>query len=232
MVDLVYRNTYNMFVRPCTSDDLVCDEAQEYLRLFIDKKNYDVFLDIGANIGSVTSLAKEINPIMEIICYEPDKENFDVLHSNTKNFSSIRRYRVALGTGEKDINLFKAKGSNKGKHSIISRSCNMDKPTNVHQLDFRKELIRTNCTLLKIDIEGGEYSLDLYNLPEKIKGLAIEFHLIDNNYSQMLYLYQGIKSQFGLVLGDTPEEESLEYFKEAYSEKDSAFMCIFLRNEK
>ena len=39
---LVYRKTYNMFVRPNTSYDLVCDEAQDYKNLFIDPIQPDI----------------------------------------------------------------------------------------------------------------------------------------------------------------------------------------------
>jgi len=229
---LVYRKTYNMFVRPNTSDDLVCDEAQDYNNLFINVKPYDVFVDVGSNIGAVSKLAKDIEENLTILCYEPDKENFDVLVNNLHSECNVSLIESALGTGEKEVNFYQANGSNKGKHSTVCRSSNTKKSIKINQLDFRKEIEDYNCTLLKCDIEGGEYNLDLCSLPDKIKGLAIEFHLINNNYLQMLTLYKIIKNQFGLVLGDKPEEETIEYFKEAYNEDDSAFMCIFLRDEK
>ena len=231
MVETVYRRTYDMHVRPATSDDLVCDEAQEYKALFIDAKNYDVFIDIGANIGSVIKLAKDIQPDMTVIGFEPDQENFEVLSANCDLYYNTSLWNSAIGTGERMVDLFRSSSSNKGKHSVIKRKYNNTEPFKVQQFDFKTELEKNLCTLLKIDIEGGEYELDLTNLPKNIKGLAIEFHLIDDCHLHMLTLYKIIKNQFSLVLGEVPEEDSIEYFRNAYSDND-AFMCIFLRNTK
>ena len=95
----VYRNTYKMLVRPGTSDDFVCDEAILYKPLFVDVKPYDVLLDIGANIGSVSNLANKIEPNMNIYAYEPEEENFELLLLNTNHSDKIVRLNNAIGTG-------------------------------------------------------------------------------------------------------------------------------------
>lgn len=231
---IVYRQTYDMYVRPNTSDDFICDEAESYSGLFINSKPYDVLMDIGANIGSVTRLANDIQPDMTIVSYEPDQDNYDLLLLNTNDLESKRfnPLNFALGTGQKEVNFYLEKGSFKAKHSTLNREFKHGYiKTKVNQLDFKNELIKHNATLLKIDIEGGEYNLNLKNLPKQIKGIAIEFHLINDDHELMLSLYRTLKEQFPFQVGDIPEDD-IFYFREVFKEPDSAFMCIFLRNEE
>ena len=233
MVKTVFRKTYDMFVRPNTSDDFICDEAQDYEPLFVDSNFNDVFADIGANIGAVSKLAKLNEPGLTIIAYEPDDENFDLLDINVSDEYNISIINKAIGNGIGKVELKIDNGSFKAKHSLVDREFKHGYTSRmVDQCDFMSELIENNITIMKIDIEGGEYNLDLSNLPNKIKAFAIEIHLINDNHQAMLDLYLCIKKQFGFVLGEVPEKETIEYFKETFIEKDDAFMCIFLRNTK
>jgi len=231
MSNIVYRKTYDMFVRPNTSDDFICDEAQDYAPLFINLKFNDVFMDIGCNIGSVSKLAYSISQDIRIVAYEPDLENYKVALKNIDNYTML--FHNAIGTGSKPIKLMSDNGSFKAKHSTVKREFKYGfTETIVSQLDFLEEVYNHNITIIKCDIEGGEYNLELHNLPDEIKAFAIEIHLIENNHQAMLDLYLCLKAQFGLVLGEVPRQETLKYFKDKFKEKDSAFMCIFLRNTK
>lgn len=227
----VFRQTYNLWVRPGTSDDFICDEAKDYERLFVDVKNYDVLLDIGANIGAVSNLAKDINPHLTIIAYEPEIENYNMLVKNVDDFYNISVVNAAIGSGEGMVELKVDNGSFKAKHSVKNREFkNGHKTAIVKKYDFRSEILKNNATLLKIDIEGGEYDLDFKDIPKQVKGIAIEIHLIDNNYYAMLDLYRELLDQFPFQLGDRPKD-NVQYLREHYKEKDSSFMTIFLRNE-
>lgn len=232
-MNIVYRKTYDMFVRPNTSDDFICDEAQDYRALFINANKFDTFFDIGANIGSVSKLAdKEVDNI-RIVAYEPEGENFNLLKANARSIKNMITIKGAIGNNYNDIELKVDKGTFKAKHSIENREFKHGFDSYlVKQYDFLNEIEKYNGNIIKMDIEGFEYKINFSCLPNRIKGLAIEIHLIEGNHKKMLDLYLLLKSQFGFVTGQVPEDETLEYFKETFTEEDSAFMVIFLRNTK
>lgn len=217
MEKVAYRKRSGMFVRLGTSDDLVIDEAIDYNPLFIDCKNTDIFMDIGANIGSVSKIASKYTK--NIICYEPDEDNAEMAIRNIGEKAPVLKY--AISNDGKPIKLYQA-GSNKGKISTVRKSKDFKE---VQSLPFKTQLKVFKPTLIKIDIEGGEYNIDLTNLQKKIKGLAIEIHKI-NGIEEMKNLYNILNKQFSYKLGDIPDGTN-----EWFHNRD-CFMTIFLRNTK
>lgn len=55
----------------------------------ISKLNPSVIIDGGANIGSYSLLANEINPDTRIYSFEPVKSTFEKLKENTKHINNI-----------------------------------------------------------------------------------------------------------------------------------------------
>ena len=221
---IVYRKISDMYVRPNTSDDLVIDEAIDYSALFIDVNYSDVLLDIGANIGAVTKLAYSIDNEITIIGYEPDSENVEMCIKNVGRISKI--IESSIGTGNGKSILYQSNGSNKGKCSTIERKENdIKKSTPIKKLDFKEQIEKHSATLIKCDIEGGEYDLDFTDINQFIKGIAIEIHKVNNNWEQMKSLYELISSQFTYELGLVPECGNDDWYK-----MHDCFMVIFLRN--
>ena len=220
----VFRQKSNMWVRPNTSDDLVIDEAVDYTGLFTDLNDNDIFMDIGQNIGAVSRLALDINSNIKVFGYEPDEENYKVCDNNLIGSMEVLPY--AIGTGHKTIKLYQAKGSNKGKISTVLRKENCFKDfKEVVQVDFKTEVENHRPTIIKVDIEGGEYNIDFISIPLYVKALAIEIHKIGDDWLSMKKLYEDISKQFGYQLGDIPVDDDW------YKDRD-CFMTIFLRNVK
>jgi len=213
-----------MYIRPNTSDDLVIDEAIDYKSLFIDSKESDVFMDIGANIASVSRLAIKQQPNIKIIAFEPECDNYEVAKKNiSKNAFLIKK---AISDTNGYIKLYKSKSSNKGKTSTVLRDCNLNSDLKIVDcLNFVDVLKQYKPTLIKIDIEGGEYSLKLDNLPEEVKGLAIEIHKIEDDWKKMKEIYEILSNQFTYELGDIPKDDKW------YKDRET-FLIIFLRNVK
>jgi len=233
-MNTVFRKKSNMWVRPNTSDDLVIDEAPDYLSLFSDIKDEDIFIDIGSNIGAVSSLVNKLFPKIKIICYEPDRENYEMTIINTNEMTIINTnenildrilvFNKAVGSHNEPIYLFPSKGTNKGKHSTFLRKGNSEKrKIKVEQVEFNEAIKKYKATLIKCDIEGAEYNINFQNISHLVKGLAIEIHKIHNNWEKMKKLYIILSNQFSYELGDIPKDDNW------YKERD-CFMIIFLRN--
>lgn len=122
----------------------------------------DTFLDIGANKGSVSLMAKIIMPTARIIALEP---NPDIFNQTKKLLSpwGIECYPYALGDGNQMCYIPK-------KHSGLGRFCTKEEegfwPVNQPRIFaqsfsladlFKKfKLSQNNNFIIKCDCEGGE----------------------------------------------------------------------------
>lgn len=149
----------------------------------------DVIVDLGANIGLFTLQVARINPICKIAAFEPLPENFSCLSRNIDNFglSMASIYEYAIGNNYRqdlianncvrslDNQLLKQSNQNI-KDMKISQSL----PVKVIPLDAIFDMVNVQqISLLKVDIEGGEYEI-FQSISRKIlkciKLLAIEYH--------------------------------------------------------
>jgi len=119
------------------------------------------FIDIGANMGSVSTMARILFPFSRIIAIEPGKEIFELLRTNMKCLS-VECYNEALGPGT-PLWLHKGRFSGvdkflndeeiekwpvKNGYSILSKT--LTDIVKSHNIDLSVPFI------LKIDCEGGE----------------------------------------------------------------------------
>jgi FkbM family methyltransferase len=156
----LYRGIY---VRPETWDHGVVAEQRTYEPLQIE--DGDVVLDIGANIGAFAKFAFDHKT-----CYEPDADNFDLLEYNIVHLmkeQSVAWRQTAvcskLDELQGSVKLFMNEdGTNKALHSTV---------------EVRGRPSTWVEAVSLIDIEGGEYSLELGDLTNDVTKLAIEFHI-------------------------------------------------------
>lgn len=156
-------------------------------------------LDVGANIGSFARFALA-NGATRVFCYEPEPDNFTYLNKNKTKMMDIFPYAVMEKTS--DVEFFLNKGINKGIHSAFIKG-GRGKPIIVKGLSFSKLLTFHKPSLIKVDIEGGEFYLPtLNNLPSFVKQIAIELHLGRKQWKiDAVNLTQSIKdSGFELIV--------------------------------
>jgi len=122
-----------------------------------EKLKNSVIIDCGAYIAdSAFIFEKELNP-KEIICIEPDDENFQILLKNIKinNLNTIKPLKIAVGEKETkgEINLPNSLGS-----YITQKQKGKIKISTIDNLVFKefKEFKISNLGLIKMDIEGYE----------------------------------------------------------------------------
>jgi FkbM family methyltransferase len=139
------------------SDPTVC----EVLRRLIDPG--DTALDLGANIGSMTSLmAVRVGNQGKVIAFEPHPEAFDILKENVACWESslgprVTIYPVALSNynGEALLGIPDKSNRDSALGSIVTDKCRPATtiPVRTKRLD---DLITGQIGVLKIDIEGHE----------------------------------------------------------------------------
>lgn len=164
-----------IWIRPRTFDRQIVRESRQYIRLAPTAD--DVLLDIGANIGAVSSrfLAAGVS---KVVAVEPEPDNFAMLMRNLSYYANrIVALQTAVAAEDGARQLWLNAGRNKGMHSLVRQPKRRSILVPTVTLRF---LIETyNPSLIKLDIEGGEYELaeTLRALPARVRGIALELHL-------------------------------------------------------
>jgi FkbM family methyltransferase len=174
-----------------------------------------VFIDIGANIGSVTLYVDNFNKYLEekitVYAVEPEKNNLDLLNYNILNNTTENITVVDSAIWYKEDTLAV---SNKGGNSSIVYETDGDfsyvKAITLEQL-FDKYKIK-EVDVMKIDIEGAEFDLIINTPPEilaKIKYITLEFDKsFDGRFGIMV---EKLSKQFGIDILGSPERGGYIY---------------------
>lgn len=166
-------------VREGTSDEFVVKEvfSGEYNKLNITTD--DVIVDFGLNIGMFTLFALN-KRAKKLYSYEADRENYEYALQNMKlNEIDTNRYELfnmaVVGNDDVSREFSLNTKKNKGAHSLLHKRGRIT--TTVSCININKILNLYNPTIVKMDIEGGEYecikSLTSYS---GIREFIIEFH--------------------------------------------------------
>ncbi|NSW46006.1 MAG: FkbM family methyltransferase [Bacteroidales bacterium] len=143
----------------------------------------DLFVDIGANIGSYTILASA-HVGAKTISFEPVPETFSILLQNiaiNNVFNKVTTYNLAVGNTNGVINF--TKDHDTMNHAAISSDSNVIEVKICKCDDILKN---QNPTLLKIDVEG--YETEVINgafetlKKESLKAIIIELNGSGNRY--------------------------------------------------
>ena len=142
-------------------------------------------IDLGANVGDYTRMMASV--AKQVIAFEPDPWTFDVLQANVADLQNVRLEKVAAGTHEGRVLLYRHVRFqddpvlHSGSSSLISSKTNVaeHEAVEVRQIDFIAYLKRLNEDIgtLKMDIEGAEVDLleALLDRPEIMKRIDYIF---------------------------------------------------------
>jgi FkbM family methyltransferase len=131
-------------------------------------------IDCGANIGLSIIYLKRMFPDAEIIAFEPDEENFNLLQKNIKSFDykNIKALKEAVWIENTTLQ-FAGEGSMSSRiHAEVS---NHTVPVKAIRL---KDFLDRPVDFLKIDIEGAEFQvlMDIADQLKYINNLFLEYH--------------------------------------------------------
>ncbi len=142
-------------------------------------------IDLGANVGDYTRMMASV--AKQVIAFEPDPRTFDILQANVADLRNVRLEKVAAGTLEGRVQLYRHirfkenPASHSGSSSLIASKTNVaeQEAVEVRQIDFIAYLERLNEDIgtLKMDIEGAEVDLleALLDRPEIMKRIDYIF---------------------------------------------------------
>ena len=158
------------------------DEFEDMAFILHFLRKTDLFIDIGANVGSYTILsASEVGA--QTISIEPIPQTFDVLAMNValNNLKNTELMNIGLSS-RKDVIKF-----TKSLDTTNHVATQMDTETVDVQVEKFDEIINIECTaLIKIDVEGFE--TEVINGMEKalendnLKGIIIEMNQSGNRF--------------------------------------------------
>lgn len=174
-----YKGKIKAYVREETSDEFVVHEvfSGEYNKLQITPD--DVVIDFGLNIGMFTCFALT-KGAKEVWSFEPEKENFDLASRNVAvNGFDSSRYKLfnAAVVGNADTQRYFSINTkrNKGAHSLVAKK-GRDHVV-VDCMNINDIFEAANPTIVKMDIEGGEYEcLPAIKSWSGIREFIMEFH--------------------------------------------------------
>lgn len=152
-------------------------------------KNAEVILDVGAHKGFFAAYCSALNPKAKIFCVEPEKNNIMALNNNKKNnkLKIVTIIEAALSdkTGQADL-VVTADSHNHYLDQIAPEGDSIQKTNTFNFSDLLQEYKIKFISLLKMDIEGGEYAVfDGIHTDDfaKIKNIVMEYHNFpDRNY--------------------------------------------------
>lgn len=132
----------------------------------------DIVIDIGAYVGEYSIIANN-SKVLNVISYEATPDTFKVLSMNKKPLMEIYN-KAVVGDNSETVNLYISKGigvTNSIK-KIDNKSCFITVPA------IKYEEAIKNGSVVKIDVEGAEYSYNILGNLSNIRAIIIEFHPI------------------------------------------------------
>jgi len=142
----------------------------------------DIIIDIGSHIGLFTLYASQFCKQGKIICYEPIKENYQLLLSNIElnHLSNVECYNKAVSKSNSPIRIYI--NSDESGHSMFDPQENFIDVDSISLQQIIDDHHIDSIDFLKLDCEGAEYEI-IENLPKsrfsQIKKMIIEYHLAD-----------------------------------------------------
>ncbi|WP_343717461.1 FkbM family methyltransferase [Inquilinus sp.] len=145
--------------------------------------NFSLFVDLGANIGWYSALARQIMPHGSTVhAFEPDPRNFDLLVENARGNDTVRVHTVAAAVSDTigSASLYHSAG-NRGDHRLYASD--EDRPSitvPVTTLDAYFGGRPLPPCLVKMDTQGSEPRIfrggkTVLSPGERLSALLVEF---------------------------------------------------------
>lgn len=193
----------------------------------ISKLNPSVIIDGGANIGSYSLLANEINSNTKIYSFEPVKSTFEKLKENTRHISNIVPIEKGLykENGSIEINLF-ASDTHSSIFDIRGLQHNSKNKQTIELIsgdNFLKKHKIKEVDFLKVDVEGAEYDAILgfreHIDKGKVKMIQFEYGYINITAKKLLIDFYNYFESKGYMLGKV-FPKTVEFRKYEFKHED------------
>ncbi|MFA6105153.1 MAG: FkbM family methyltransferase [Patescibacteria group bacterium] len=211
--------SFSVYIRDDADESVAAEifDKHEY-RIADDiiKSATDPIIDIGSHAGFFSLYVRTLNENVPILAIEPEPNNIDQLsrHLKENNIKSIKVVAGAVAADAGRRHLVVSKDSH--NHYLLNREDVKTQNSTIVNTwslpELLKKSIIDNVSLVKMDIEGGEYEvfegLKIEDLA-KIKAFIIEYHLdggkkyqvIENNLRVNGFGVQIMPSKFDKKMG-------------------------------
>lgn len=163
-----------------------------FLHKFImdNKRNIDVVIDIGSNIGYFP-LLEVVSGAKRVLAIEPVRESYTFLEKNMRRFHNVKLLEAAVSNRDGTIRMYVPKKLNLASAVIDwsylkTAKTKIDKIINVKAYSIKSILERENLmdsnVLIRMDIEGFEKTI-ISQLTREIYGISLELHSYILGYS-------------------------------------------------
>ena len=173
----------------------------EYDRAEFEIKDTDVVIDIGAHIGLFALFASQFCKNGKIYCFEPVKENFELLESNLvlNNIRNVISFNAAISINNDNITIYLNKDeSGHSMYVVGSKKIQVKAFTLQDVFDSNK---LQKCDFIKIDCEGEEYAIiDSLSTTyfNKINKMCIEYHFFDTKPELLQNMIDKLKTSYSI----------------------------------
>ncbi len=154
----------------------------EYGRSGFEIRDTDIVIDVGAHIGLFALFSSQFCKNGKIYCFEPVKENFDLLKLNLElnNIRNVVAINAAISTDNGIVTIYL--DEDESGHSMYGTGIKQVQVKSFSLQDVFDSNKLEKCDFLKIDCEGEEYKI-IDSLPtpyfDKINKMCIEYHFAD-----------------------------------------------------
>lgn len=190
--------------------------TKEYERIGFKIDKDIPLIDVGAHIGLFAIYASQFCK-HKIYCYEPVKENFNLLKENinNNNLTNIKLNNKAVTNKENKIKIF-LDGKDAAAHSIFGEreKFQIIESTSIQKIIFENNLDKCN---IKLDCEGAEFDI-IESIPKeyfnKIKKICLEYHIINGNYESLKNIKNILEEFYTLSEFKTSQELGILFAEE------------------
>jgi FkbM family methyltransferase len=145
----------------------------------IELKHTDIVVDIGCYNGTYSIRCAKF-PVCKVTAYEPTPSSFEIMEMTPlPNLENIQA--AVVGDNQKFVDLHLSKGI--GVTNSLVESSAKPESVRVRAINYKDAV--QNATIVKIDIEGGEYDLPLDDLIQSsMRAIIIDFHPVGKDWIQ------------------------------------------------
>jgi FkbM family methyltransferase len=152
-----FKTVTNIYTGELTDSAIVNAKEIEIIKKIVTKD--DVALDIGANIGFMTTILAE--QAKHVYAFEPSPDNYKQLQENTKGFDNVTAYPIALSNKRGYGILYTCPKDNGMNRLYNSHWCKGGEQIRVGILPLDRihyfSLDNIKIDFIKLDVEGYEY---------------------------------------------------------------------------
>lgn len=183
-------------------------------------------LDCGAHIGLSVIYLKSICHTAYIVCFEPDKKNFNLLQKNilSHNLKDIDARNEAVWIENTSLNFIQEGnmaskiGSNSSSNTVSVKAARL------------KDYLNRKIDFLKLDIEGAEYKVikDIAESLGEVENMFIEYHGNFEQNEELLEIFEIIsKAGFKFYIKEAANNYEHPFLRETLNHDYDLQLNIF-----